>query len=104
MQLCAIQMSSNTSLEDNIADIKQQLATLDVTQQQLVLLPECCLFFGGKDKEQLILAEKNHVTNKLKNHLAELAVRYNVFLVAGSIPVLSKQASKFTNSCFVFSP
>jgi len=104
MQLCAIQMSSNTSIEDNIADIEQQLATLEQAEQQLVVLPECCLFFGGKDKEQLALAEKNKDNNVLKIRLGELAVRYNVFLVAGSIPVLSSQRDKFTNSCFVFSP
>lgn len=104
IQLCAVQMSANTSLEDNIADIEQQLATLEHVQQQLVVLPECCLFFGGKDKEQLALAKKNKDTNALKIRLGELAVRYNIFLVAGSIPVLSNQGDKFTNSCFVFSP
>ncbi|TWX72740.1 carbon-nitrogen hydrolase family protein [Colwellia sp. C1TZA3] len=104
MQLCAIQMSSNTRVEDNIADIEQQLATLEQAQQQLVLLPECCLFFGGKDKAQLALAKENQESNELKNQLGKLAMKYNVFLVAGSIPVLSNQPEKFTNSCFVFSP
>tara|TARA_R110000744_G_scaffold352573_2_gene458732 strand:+ start:43 stop:891 length:849 start_codon:yes stop_codon:yes gene_type:complete len=104
MQLCAVQMSSNTNIESNLADIAQQLATLEQMQQQLVVLPECCLFFGGKDQAQLLLARDNKKTNELKIRLAELAVKYNVFLVAGSIPVLSKLADKFTNSCFVFSP
>ncbi|WP_245807527.1 carbon-nitrogen hydrolase family protein [Cognaticolwellia beringensis] len=104
MQLCAIQMSSNTSVEDNIADIELQLASLEQAQQQLVLLPECCLFFGGKDKAQLALARENQATNELKGRLGKLASKYNVFLVAGSIPVLSDQQEKFTNSCFVFSP
>ncbi len=104
MQLCAIQMTSNTNVADNIADIEQQLATLAYDQQQLVLLPECCLFFGGKNKEQLRLAVENQYSNRLKAQLAELALRYNVFLVAGSIPMLIKSQEKFTNSCFVFSP
>ena len=104
MQLCAIQMTSSTNVADNIADIEQQLASLAYDQQQLVLLPECCLFFGGKDQQQLMLARKSYDTDELKIRLAELAVKYRVFLVAGSIPVLSKQADKFTNSCFVFSP
>lgn len=104
MQLCAIQMTSSTDIEENIGDIEKQLATLELAQQQLVLLPECCLFFGGKDKEQLALAQAQVETNELKNRLAKLANKYNVFLVAGSIPVLSNQSTKFTNSCFVFSP
>jgi len=104
MQLCAIQMTTNTDISSNIADIEQQLATLELNQQQLVLLPECCLFFGGKDQAQLALAQENQVRNSLKHRLAKLAMQYNVFLVAGSIPVLAKPQQKFTNSCFVFSP
>jgi deaminated glutathione amidase len=104
MQLCAIQMTSNTDIVSNLADIEQQLSTLEQSQQQLVVLPECCLFFGGKDKTQLTLAKQNQVNNELKNHLAKLAMQYNVFLVAGSIPVLAEPLDKFTNSCFVFSP
>ena len=103
MQLCAIQLCSSTDISANFADIEAQLATLTYQSQQLVVLPECCLFFGGKDQAQLSLAEENQVNDALKTRLAELAIRYNVFLVAGSIPVLSKQ-SKFTNTCFVFSP
>jgi nitrilase len=103
MQLCAIQLCSSTDISANFADIEAQLATLTYQSQQLVVLPECCLFFGGKDQAQLSLAEDNQVNDDLKTRLAELAIRYNVFLVAGSIPVLSKQ-SKFTNTCFVFSP
>ena len=104
MQLCAIQMTSNTNVADNIADIEEQLMTLAYDQQQLVLLPECCLFFGGKDQQQMLLARENQKTHQLKTQLAELAKRYNVFLVAGSIPVLANTHDKFTNSCFVFSP
>ncbi len=103
-QICAIQMTSGTNVDDNISDIEQQLLTLEQTKQQLVLLPECCLFFGGKDQEQLTLAKANKDSHGLKAKLAALAKKYNVFLVAGSIPVLSKFPDKFTNSCFVFSP
>jgi nitrilase len=103
-QICAIQMTSGTNVDDNISDIEQQLLTLEQTQQQLVLLPECCLFFGGKDQEQLTLAKANEESHGLKTKLAALAKKYNIYLVAGSIPVLSKLSDKFTNSCYVFSP
>ncbi|MGB1263338.1 MAG: carbon-nitrogen hydrolase family protein [Cognaticolwellia sp.] len=104
MQLCAIQLCSSTDISDNFSVIEQQLSTLDKTKQQLVVLPECCLFFGAKDQGQLALAENNYPHNELKSRLAALARHYNVFLVAGSMPVLSAQQNKFTNRCFVFSP
>jgi nitrilase len=104
MQLCAIQMCSNTSIAENFAEIAKQLATLVQDKQQLVVLPECCLFFGGKDKAQLSLAEEDARSQALKLQLAAMAKRFNVYLVAGSIPVLSKVAGKFTNTSIVFSP
>ena len=104
MQICAIQMTSGTNVDDNISDIEQQLLTLDRAKQQLVVLPECCLFFGGKDQAQLALAQESQSNNSLRAKLAALAKKYNIFLVAGSIPVLSNCPDKFTNSCFVFSP
>lgn len=106
MQLCAIQMCSSTNITENLADIEKQLTTLQQDQQQLVVLPECCLFFGGKDKAQLTLAEAEaeQKSDSLQSHLSALAHRFNIFLVAGSIPVLSKSVGKFTNTSIVFSP
>ncbi|SEK95394.1 nitrilase [Colwellia chukchiensis] len=104
LQLCAIQMSSGINLDENIADIAAQLATLEPAQQQMVLLPECCLYFGGQYNAQLSLALASQGTQTLTHRLAKLAQEYNVFLVAGSIPVPVPNQQKFTNSCFVFSP
>lgn len=104
MQLCAIQMCSSTNIDENFADIEMQLATLAQDKQQLVVLPECCLFFGGTDKAQLSLAEENEKSQYLKAQLAALAKSFNVFLIAGSMPILSKVSGKFTNTSVVFSP
>lgn len=104
MQLCAIQMCSSTNIDDNFSDIEKQLATLTQDKQQLVVLPECCLFFGGTDKAQLSLAETEQKNQRLKSTLAAMAKRFNVFLVAGSIPIQSTIEGKFTNTSIVFSP
>jgi nitrilase len=69
-----------------------------------VVLPECCLFFGGKDTEQLEVARTETTENKLVSALSGLAQEFSVYLVAGSIPLLVKGEDKFTNSCIVFSP
>lgn len=104
MQLCAIQMCSGTDIYENIANIEWQLSTLAQQQQQLVVLPECCLFFGGKDTSQLSLAQAQQTTDSLINKLAAIAKQFNIFLVAGSIPVLANVKDKYTNTCLVFSP
>jgi len=115
VKLTAIQLCSVPDVGDNFRIIDRHLETLVAESSQddehIVVLPECCLFFGGKDQQQLGLAKEsdqlayqNLFVSTLQEQLARLAKRYHVYLVAGSIPLLSTIADKFTNTCCVFSP
>jgi len=114
VRLSAVQLTSNSDVTDNlnrIAKILVELTNLPQAEQHIVVLPECCLFFGGKDTEQLVLAQKTaeHDENELLKQLAHLASNFNVTLVAGTIPILvgnktNKENNKFYNRCCVFSP
>ena len=115
VKLTAIQLCSVADVGDNFRIIDRHLETLVAESSQddehIVVLPECCLFFGGKDQQQLGLAKEsdqlayqNLFVSTLQEQLARLAKRYHVYLVAGSIPLLSTIADKFTNTCCVFSP
>ena len=72
--------------------------------RHLVVLPECCLYFGGKDSEQLALAQSCSIDNDLLVHLSQLAKQFSVYLVAGTVPILTAEGNKFTNSSCVISP
>ena len=102
-KITAIQLRSTPSVNENITTIDKILAGLTFDKNHIVVLPECCLFFGGKDSEQLSLAKSTHLEQSLKAKLAELAKRYSVNLIAGSVPLYIPEANKFTNSCCVFS-
>lgn len=107
VKLSAIQLSSTPNVEENLATIEKLLSLLDKDSHHLVVLPECCLFFGGRDVDQLSLAKENIHTNHLINSLSNLAKKYQVNLAAGSIPLAyqgaEKTIDKFTNSCCLFS-
>ena len=102
-KLTVMQMCSVPNVDTNIAFIEQQLEALERVPEHIVVLPECCLYFGGRDADQLVLAKKSSTDNHLINRLAAIAKKYQVILVAGSIPVLSTNKEKFTNTCCVFS-
>lgn len=104
VKLTAIQLCSTPNVEVNLAAIELQLRLLIAAEHHLVVLPECCLFFGGKDQQQFELAIDTQKSNYLRLSLASLAKKYQVTLVAGSIPLLTSAADKFTNSCCVYSP
>jgi predicted amidohydrolase len=110
VKLTAIQLSSSANVATNLATIAKLLAKVTTAYsaedniEHLVLLPECCLYFGGKDRQQLDLAKKSFQNNELCVVLGELAQQFNVYLVAGTIPLLSKSGEKFTNTSCIFNP
>ncbi|MCJ8319949.1 MAG: carbon-nitrogen hydrolase family protein [Colwellia sp.] len=106
-RLSAIQLCSVPDVNQNLAAIAQQLTALCQQvkdDEHIVVLPECCLFFGGKDAEQLSLAQQTQQSNQLVKALAKLAQQFSITLVAGTIPLLTSTGEKFTNTCCVFSP
>ncbi len=118
VRLSALQLCSVPNVDENLTIIKRQLFALaskigsiavvansgeDVSDEHIVVLPECCLFFGGKDEQQLSLAKKNSQSQALIKALSALARQFNVTLVAGTIPLLAPCGEKFTNTCCVFS-
>lgn len=110
VNLSVVQLCSVPNVQENINTIDRLLMqikpSISAGTQHLVVLPECCLFFGGADKEQLALAQTNKIlSNDLINKLSALAVKHNIYLVAGSIPKpVSNDDNKFTNTSLVFNP
>ncbi|WNC68120.1 carbon-nitrogen hydrolase family protein [Thalassotalea nanhaiensis] len=102
-RLTAIQLQSVPDVVENLTCIETILSTLPTSDEHLVVLPEACLYFGGKDGKQIEFAEPLG-KGFMQKRLAELAEKYNVFLLAGTIPLQSAQADKFTASSLLFSP
>jgi len=110
IKLSAIQLNSKANVEHNLNVIAKQLdkltkVTHDISNNQtehIVVLPECCLFFGASDKAQLSLAEQSEANDELQVALSTLARKYNVTLIGGTIPLITKDGNKFTNSCCAF--
>lgn len=106
-KLSVVQLTSVPDVAQNLASITNILlsADLQTDEDHLVVLPECCLFFGGGDSQQLTLAKDTSSSKRLISDLANIAKQFNIYLVAGSIPLLTDaNPNKFTNSCCVFTP
>lgn len=101
-KLTAIQLTSVPDLQNNLNQIESELSKLTYADEHLVVLPECCLYFGGRDKDQLALAQNTERANFMQSELARLAKQYKVTLVAGSIPIVTEDNQQFTNTSLVF--
>ena len=111
MQFNLLQCQSGRDVSANLQFIETQLKQLPrkPDEAQFVVLPEACLLFGGHESEQIKWAGKivNHGhdiehISELKSHLAKLAAKFNVYLVAGTIPALASDGRIYSRS-YLFS-
>jgi len=101
IRLSVIQCCSVPDVAENLNAIEKQLELLPEANQQIVLLPECCLFFGSTDQAQLLVAQQH--SEMMIDKLSKLANKFKITLVAGSIPLpVENNNKKFTNSSLVF--
>ena len=105
IKLSAIQLNSKASVKHNLDVIEKQLETLTKTSEEIenvVVLPECGLFFGTNDKAQLSLAKQSQVNNDLQLALSAVAKKFKITFIGGTIPILTDCGNKFTNSSCAF--
>ncbi|ABV35176.1 nitrilase/cyanide hydratase and apolipoprotein N-acyltransferase [Shewanella sediminis HAW-EB3] len=92
MQISLLQCQSSRDIAQNLQFIESQLSLLPRVsgEEQLVVLPECCLLFGGHESQQGEYALNScSEENPLKTAMSDLARKFDVYLVAGTIPVLA---------------
>ncbi|MCL1142111.1 carbon-nitrogen hydrolase family protein [Shewanella gaetbuli] len=99
MQVSLLQCQSSRDVQANLAFINKQLELLprQESQPQLVVLPECCLLFGGHESQQLQYAGTDD-SGELKQALSQLAKQHKVYMVAGTIPMKADDDRVYSRS------
>ncbi|WP_299007255.1 carbon-nitrogen hydrolase family protein [uncultured Shewanella sp.] len=99
MQINLLQCQSGANVQANLDFIRSQLALLPriASEPQLVVLPEACLLFGGLESEQKKIA-KAADESPLVAALANMAKQYQVYLIAGTIPILAHDGRMYSRS------
>lgn len=98
VNLVAVQMTSTPSVEDNLNHVEQALANEQVPKDSLVVLPECFACFGTKDGELLNAAEVKD-EGLIQQRLSALAKAHECYIVSGTFPMATNDASKFSAAC-----
>jgi nitrilase len=98
----AVQMTSGTDLEANLATAGHWVGEAAKVGASVVLLPENFNFLGGRDVEKRAVAESFGV-GRTQDFLSELARRHGLWIIAGTLPLKGASADgRVTNSTLVF--
>jgi deaminated glutathione amidase len=97
MKAAAIQMTSGRDVARNLADAGRLIAAAAEQGAELVVLPENFSFLGAEDGERLAVAETPG-DGPAQRFLSEQAARRGVWLVGGTVPVLSESGRAASRS------
>jgi len=102
-KIAAIQMVSSASLQENLETAGRLIKAAAQDGAQLVVLPEYFCIMGLKDTDKVGIRE-TFGSGPIQTKLAELAKNNGIYLIAGTIPLESKDPNKVLNTTLVFGP
>lgn len=102
-RVAAIQMVSTPIVRENLDAASQLIAKAAESGARLVALPEYFCFMGQKDHDKLAIREMEG-TGPIQEFLAGQARRHGIYVIGGTLPLASPDASRVYNTSLVYGP
>ena len=99
--IAAVQMRVGTRVAVNLKEAARLIDIAVMKGAKLVVLPEYFCFMGMKDTDKIVLREEEG-SGPIQDFLSKTARSYGIWLVGGSVPLVSSQPDKVRNSCLVY--
>jgi len=99
--MAAVQMISGPEAAPNLITAERLIGEAAAKGATLVVLPEYFPFIGAQDADRL-LAREQEGKGPIQTFLANMAVKYGVWLIGGSLPLFAEDPAKMRNTAFVF--
>ncbi|EWH11609.1 amidohydrolase [Catenovulum agarivorans DS-2] len=103
VSVVTIQIHSSPKVEDNLTWLAQQLSKIERAENTLVVLPECFACFGGSETAQQLVAE-DYGNGPIQDFIAHQAKKYDLWIVAGSMPIKCPSTALISAASLLFSP
>ncbi len=103
LQVASIQMVSTPQLTQNLQTAAQLVKTAAKQGAQLAVLPEYFCLMGLKDTDK-VSAREQVGAGPIQERLAAIAQENQMYLVAGTIPLVAKESNKVLNTTLVYGP
>ncbi|MBZ2208673.1 carbon-nitrogen hydrolase family protein [Massilia soli] len=102
-KVAAVQMVSTPSVAENIATARRLVAEAAAQGAALVTLPEYWPIMGMLDADKVSHAEQpGH--GPIQDFMAETAKQHGIWLIGGTLPLVSNDAARVMNTTLVFGP
>jgi nitrilase len=103
LRVAAVQMLSRATVAPNLADAAALIESAAHEGAQLVALPEYFCLMGMQDTDKLAIREQDG-HGPLQEFLAAQAARHRIWLVGGTVPLVSPADDRVLNTVLVYDP
>ncbi len=103
LTVAAVQLVSTPEPAENMQAVRQQVRAAADAGARLVLLPEYWPLLGRQDTDKLAHAEQPG-DGPLQHFMASLAQETGVWLLGGTVPLVSPQPGKVLNTLLAYAP
>lgn len=100
-RIAAVQMVSGPDIAENLHEAGRLVAEAAARGAKLVALPEYFPLISGNETDKVRARERDGA-GPLQDFLRETALKHQVWLVGGSIPLEAAVPDKVRNACLVF--
>jgi nitrilase len=102
-KVAAIQMASGPNVKANLAEAEKLIKIAVQQAAELVVLPENFAIMGTAETDKVKIAEE-FGSGLLQDFLKEQAIKRNIWLVGGTIPIRSAEPGKVFAACLLYNP
>ncbi len=100
-KVAAVQMASGPNVKANLAEAEKLIKIAVQQQAELLVLPENFAIMGTSETDKVKIAE-TYGYGLLQDFLSEQARKYNIWLVGGTVPLVSRDPSKISAACLLY--
>jgi predicted amidohydrolase len=100
-RVAGIQMASGPKVGANLNEARRLIEMAVAQHAELVVLPEYFAIMGLKDEDKVAVREKEG-GGPIQRFLSETAKKHGIWLVGGSVPLVSSTPHKVRNSCLLY--
>jgi len=101
VRIGAVQMASGPNVKGNLKEAERLIEIAVEQGAKLVALPENFSIMGMRDRDKVAVREEMG-SGPVQEFLSSTARKLGIWLVGGSVPLVSSVPSKVRNSCLVY--
>ena len=101
IKIAAIQMASGPYVAANLSEAERLIEVAANQGAKLVALPEYFALMGFKETDK-VAAREEEGKGPIQQFLKSMAKQHKIWLIGGSVPLVSNFPNKVRNSCLVY--